>query len=85
MCVTYRMIGVHSAEIIPRLKAGELAGLQHVAAKGPAAEYWPDGVTDGTSTAWFEGDMLIVWGGQPQFWELQSKLRQNGIGLIYIG
>jgi len=55
-------------KIINELKHGDFPGLKHVhQPEDPHREdgksLWPDGITDGKSTGWFEEpNMLLFWG-----------------------
>lgn len=74
------------AEVIGDLKDGTLGRLHHVHKpldREGKPSLWPDGITDGESTGWFEApNMLHFWGGQ-NYGPLVSKLRRYGVRVIH--
>lgn len=86
MSVIYQM-NASSAHVIERLKAGTIEGLRHVQSESDEdgkPNLWPDGVSDGKATGWFEGDLLIFWGGHDAT-VLFHRLYTAGIILTYVG
>jgi len=80
-------LSTHSSQVIAKLQTGQIPGLQHKAAPITGSgekSLWPDGVTDGKADAWFEADMLVVWGAADESTILRL-LKRAGIQSRYIG
>lgn len=72
-------------EVIAQVKNGACGRLYHVHKpfdREGNPSLWPDGITDGEATGWFEAPgMLHFWGGQ-NYGPLVAKLQRYGIKVL---
>ena len=86
MSVIYQM-NHPQEEVIAKLKRNEIPDCEHVYKPFDdtgAESLWPNGIKGHGAMGWFEGDLVVFWGGQ-NVAPLLRQLSKVGIITFYMG